>query len=129
LTKRVFLHIGEPKCGTTFLQHVMWANRAELARQGVHLPGLSEHDQFRATQDLRGAEQPKDDPAGSWAGEWDILIKQALGVGGTAMISREMLAGASHEHVERAMQSLRSAEVHVIVTVRDIASLLPAEWQ
>ena len=129
MTKRVFLHIGEPKCGTTFLQHVMWSGRADLARQGVHLPGLSDHDQFRATQDLRGAAQPKDDPAGSWAGEWDILVKQALGVEGTAMISHEMLAGASHEQVERAMQTLRSAEVHVIVTVRDIASLLPAEWQ
>jgi hypothetical protein len=129
LTKRVFLHIGEPKCGTTFLQHVMWTGRSELARQGVHLPGLSDHDVFRATQDLRGAQQPADDPAGSWAGEWDVLVKQALGAGGAAMISHEMLAGASREQVDRAMHGLRSAEVHVIVTVRDIASLLPAEWQ
>jgi hypothetical protein len=129
LTKQVYLHIGEPKCGTTFLQQLMWGARAELGRQGVHLPGLSEHDQFRATQDLRGAAQPDDDPAGSWSGEWDVLVEQALGANGSAVISHEMLAGASHEQVERAMHGLRSAEVHVIVTVRDIASLLPAEWQ
>ena len=35
----MFLHIGEPKTGTTFLQQVMWPNRAELAAQGVVLPG------------------------------------------------------------------------------------------
>jgi hypothetical protein len=28
---RVFLHIGEPKTGTTFLQQVMWGSRRELA--------------------------------------------------------------------------------------------------
>src|SRR5215469_10700835 len=28
---KIFLHIGEPKTGTTFLQQVMWRNRAELA--------------------------------------------------------------------------------------------------
>src|SRR5215831_17635169 len=32
---KVFLHIGEPKTGTTFLQQVMWRNRAELAARGV----------------------------------------------------------------------------------------------
>ena len=32
---RVFLHIGEPKTGTTFLQQVMWRNRSELAARGV----------------------------------------------------------------------------------------------
>src|SRR5262245_30994193 len=26
---RVYVHIGEPKTGTTFLQHAMWRNRAE----------------------------------------------------------------------------------------------------
>ena len=129
MTERVYLHVGEPKCGTTFLQHVMWSGRSELARQGVLLPGRSEHDQFRATQDLREAVQPKDDPAGSWSGEWDMLTEQALGADRVAIISHEMLAGATEEQAERAVRGLSAAEVHVIVTVRDIASLLPAEWQ
>lgn len=129
MTERVYLHIGEPKCGTTFLQQVMWDSRDQLARQGVVLPGLSEQDQFRATQDLRGAPQPADDPAGSWAGEWDTLTRQALGADKVAIISHEMLAGASQEHADRAVRDLQAAQVHVVVTVRDMASLLPAEWQ
>ncbi|MGH8860875.1 MAG: hypothetical protein ACRDVG_06510 [Jatrophihabitantaceae bacterium] len=129
MVARVYLHVGEPKCGTTFLQHVLWGNRSPLARQGVLLPGASEHDQFRATQDLRDAVQPADDPAGSWSGEWDILARQALGADRVAIISHEMLAGATPEQADRAVRSLTPAEVHIVVTVRDIASLLPAEWQ
>jgi hypothetical protein len=129
VTERVYLHIGEPKCGTTFLQHVVWSARSELARQGVLLPGLSDDDQFRAAQDLRGARQPEDDPAGSWVGEWEILTRQALGADRSALISHEMLAGATQQQAEHAVRGFGSAEVHIIVTVRDIASLLPAEWQ
>jgi hypothetical protein len=32
---RVFLHIGAPKTGTTYLQDVLWSNKAELSRRGV----------------------------------------------------------------------------------------------
>src|SRR5262249_27545191 len=45
---KVYLHIGEPKTGTTFIQQVMWSNRAELAAQGVVLPGHHPQDHFRA---------------------------------------------------------------------------------
>ena len=38
MAKRVFLHIGTPKTGTTHLQTVLWANRAKLAELGVLLP-------------------------------------------------------------------------------------------
>ncbi len=74
---RVFLHIGEPKTGTTFLQQVMWGNRRELAAQGLVLPGHHAQDHFRASQDLRGMTKLPSDPAGSWTGEWDILATQA----------------------------------------------------
>src|SRR3954464_13914523 len=65
----VFLHIGEPKSGTTFVQQVMWSNRDQLARQGVLLPGAHAQDHFRANQDLREAPQPDDDPTGAYTGE------------------------------------------------------------
>jgi hypothetical protein len=52
---RVYLHIGEPKTGTTFVQEAMWANRARLAAQGVVLPGYSHRDHSRASRDLREA--------------------------------------------------------------------------
>jgi hypothetical protein len=70
-----------------------------------------------------------DDPADSWAGEWDVLTGQALRSRGAAVISDEVLAACNPPQADRAVRSLLRAEVHIILTVRDIASLLPAEWQ
>ena len=38
---KVFLHIGEPKTGTTFLQQVMWGNRAGLAVRASRCPATT----------------------------------------------------------------------------------------
>jgi hypothetical protein len=126
---RVFLHIGEPKTGTTFLQQVMWRNRGELAAQGVVLPGHHPQDHYRASQDLRGIPKLASDPAGSWSGEWEILARQAQQAPRVAVISHELFSAADEPEAERAVRSLQPAEVHVVLTVRDMATLLPAEWQ
>jgi hypothetical protein len=126
---RVFLHIGEPKTGTTFIQQVLWSNRAELAAQGVVLPGHHPQDHFRASQDLRGIEKLASDPAGPWTGEWEILASQARQPGKTAVISHELFSAADPEQAATAVRSLQPAEVHIVLTVRDMATLLPAEWQ
>ena len=39
MAERVFLHIGGPKCGTTYLQTVLWSNKPRLAEAGVLRPG------------------------------------------------------------------------------------------
>jgi len=126
---RVFLHIGEPKTGTTFLQQVMWRNRSELAAQGVVLPGHHPQDHYRASQDLRDLPKLPSDPAGSWTGEWEILARQAQQAARVAVISHELFSAADAEQANRAVRSLEPAEVHIVLTVRDMGSLLPAEWQ
>jgi hypothetical protein len=126
---KAFLHIGEPKTGTTFLQHVMWRNRAELSAQGIVLPGHHAQDHYRASQDLRGMQKKESDPAGSWTGEWDILAHQAQQAPAAAVISHELFSACDAGQAERAVRSLEPAEVHVVLTVRDMATLLPAEWQ
>jgi hypothetical protein len=126
---RVYLHIGEPKTGTTFVQQAMWSNRARLGSQGVVLPGYGHRDHSRASRDLREAPRLAGDPADSWAGEWDVLTRQALRASGAAVISDEVLVACNPPQADRAIGSLLPADVQVVVTVRDIASLLPAEWQ
>src|SRR5260370_4763404 len=126
---KVILHIGEPKTGTTFLQQVMWRNRDALAAQGVVLPGHHPQDHFRASQDLRGIQKLPSDPAGSWTGEWDILASQARQARRVAVISHELFSAAAPQQAERAVQSLQPAEVHIVVTVPAMPTLLPAEWQ
>jgi hypothetical protein len=90
---------------------------------------LHPQDHFRANQDLREAPQSPDDPTGSWVGEWDLLAKQALQAERAAVISHELLAAATDEQAARGIASLSGADVHVVLSLRDFVSLLPAEWQ
>ena len=128
-SSRVYVHIGEPKTGTTFLQDALWGNQSWLAARGILLPGYSHRDHSRASRDLREAPRVASDPAEPWTGEWDVLTRQALCARQSAVISDELLAACTARQADRAVRSLLAAEVHVIVTVRDLATLLPAEWQ
>jgi hypothetical protein len=125
----VFVHLGEPKTGTTFLQEVLWGNRDALAATGVHLPGTVAVEHWRAAQDLRQVPLHADDPGGWAAGDWDRIAREAATTPGTSVISSEVLAAASEEQARRALASLAPAQVHLAITVRDLATLLPAEWQ
>ncbi len=125
----VYIHIGEPKTGTTFLQQLMFANRRTLAEQGVVLPGGRPRYHFRATQDLRGIIPAPDDPLAPFDGAWDRLVEQVLRAERVGIVSHEMLSSVNAEQADRAVRSFGEADVHVVLTVRDFATLLPAEWQ
>ena len=126
---RIYLHIGEPKTGTTYLQHAIWGNRGRLADRGFLIPGYTRRDTTRASRDLRGTPRSPQDPADPWVGEWDVLAGQALRCPDAAVISDELLSACTPAQADRAVRSLLSAEPHIIVAVRDFATLLPAEWQ
>lgn len=122
----VYIHVGAPKTGTTFLQEILWANRDRLADEGVLLPGRQvEH--FHATLGVR--EISLDRHPGAAPDAWEQLAAQALAWDGRAIISHELFAGASEEQARRALEALQGAEVHVIYTARDLARQIPAEWQ
>lgn len=126
--QRVYLHIGAPKTGTTYLQDVLWSNRDALAERGVLYPGNRHDAHFRATQDLReltwhGHVNP------AVAGSWDRLVAQVRAWPGTSVISHEMLGSAAPPAIARAMRSLAGIEVHLVLTARDLARQVPAVWQ
>lgn len=127
---RVYLHVGAPKTGTTFLQGVLWKNADALKRRGVWLPGKEADDHFRAGFDLRGVEQEADDARGSWAGAWDAMAAKIRDCDSdVVVVSDERLAACTVETVDRAVASLAPAEVHVVYTTRGLTELFPAEWQ
>jgi hypothetical protein len=128
--RRVFLHVGAPKTGTTYLQGVLWRNRPQLRKAGLHIVGQGRGDHYRAGNDLRGVEHDPDDPRPDWAGSWDVLA--ALAVNSEApntVISDEHLASLSPEAAQRAVRNLAPREVHVIYTARTLNRLLPSEYQ
>ena len=126
VARRVYLHIGLPKTGTTFLQTTMWANRGSLREQGVLYPGTDRFDHFHAFQQLRGAGPRR---GGAHDGAWDVLAGQINAWEGVGLISHEFFCMATPDQAQRAVADLRPAEVHVVVTARAYALQFPAIWQ
>jgi hypothetical protein len=126
----VFLHIGTVKTGTTFLQNLMLAHKEQLASAGYLFPGTTWARQVRAVQDVLG--QAKDDPrvVAAATGAWDELRREMTNHTGVAsVVSMEFLSFAGYRGARRVMGSLQGADVHVVLTVRDAAATLPAQWQ
>ena len=130
MAARVFLHVGTPKSGTTFLQSVWWANKPALRRQGLLLPGRGVNEHYWASCVVRGGPQLQHLPdAGHHA--WTRVLRRVADFDGDALISHELFSAAEPERAAQALTDLRgvSDEVHVIVTARDLARQIPAEWQ
>ena len=127
MTHRVFVHVGAPKTGTSYLQSTMDANRTVLAGHGLSYPQTGSGTHFEAAIDL--IDHRWGGLLKQARGEWDALAKAALRAPGDAIISHELLAAATRDQVDRARQTLAGAELHVVLTARDLGRQIPAEWQ
>lgn len=130
MTKRVVLHVGCPKTGTSAIQHLLATNADLLADRGFLYPpsvdGFEQH--FAATKDLHGAPVEGDGPLGP--GAWDRLAAEVRAWPGTAIISHELLASCTPEQVKRAVDSVGGVGVvRVVITARDLARQIPSAWQ
>ncbi len=132
MSRRVYLHIGAPKTGTTYLQDRLALNAGTLADHDVHFPSKSPlvspglfH--FRAALDLLG--QDWGGKPGHARGSWDSLVRKVRRLDGTVVISHEILAPATAAKVAKAKQDLAGAELHIVYSARDLARQLPAAWQ
>ncbi len=129
MTRRVLLHVGAPKTGTSFVQDILFTNQAALRERGI-LYSADRHDaHFLAALDL--LELPWGGLEGEAAGAWDRLAEQVRAWPGTAIISHEILGIASRVQVARALESLTTpdTEIHVVYSARDLVRQIPAEWQ
>jgi hypothetical protein len=108
---------------------VLWSQRGLAERQGLLLPLNSFFEHFLASLDVRGLAARPEHPARA-AGIWQKAVGQALAWDGNVLISHELFASATAEQAERAIASFgEDAEVHVVLTVRDLVRQIPAEWQ
>ncbi|CAN5139602.1 hypothetical protein BH20ACT5_BH20ACT5_22790 [soil metagenome] len=124
----VYLHVGAPKSGTTYLQRIMWHNRERLRAAGVLYPGDSFGAHVQAAFDLRGAGfEGYHDPL--VAGKWSGFVDAAREWNGPVVISQELFSPAEPVHIDAAMQALDFSEVHVVYTARELSRQIPAAWQ
>jgi hypothetical protein len=130
--RRVYLHVGAPKTGTTYLQDRLTLNARHLADHDVHFPSRSPMVSpglfhFRAALDL--LDQDWGGPSGHAKGSWESLMRRTRRRSGTVVISHEILAPATPDAIVRAKRDLADSEVHIVYSARDLARQIPAAWQ
>ncbi|MGI8578757.1 MAG: hypothetical protein ACR2KG_12795 [Nocardioidaceae bacterium] len=128
---RVYLHVGTPKSGTTYIQDVFATNKELLAsKAGLLFPGADWQDQVLAVRELRQMRRGGEQPANTLLeGAWQRLVDEVMQWQNNAVVSMEWLGSANAAEVRRAVDSFAPAEVRVIVTARRLARIVPAAWQ
>ncbi|MGW2957924.1 hypothetical protein ACWDGI_05465 [Streptomyces sp. NPDC001220] len=123
------LHIGPHKTGTTAIQGALFAAKDKLPGHGVEFPATSRHPMEAA---LAACARPAmiGDTAPTEK-HWTRLLEQVEATGSrTSVISSEFFADApDDESVARIVEQLGGDRVHVLVTLRPIARIMPSQWQ
>lgn len=124
----MFLHIGLPKTGTTYLQGVLWGNRDRLWRDGVFLPGFGHREHLWAALDLQ--ERPRLHKRHPRApGAWGRLVEEGSAQDADVLITHEFFCAATAAQARHAVDAFPHSQVHLIITARDSAGIVTAGWQ
>lgn len=122
------VHIGPPKTATTTIQGAFHSCRAEIEAQGVHYVGRKRHS-GSAVQAVIG--RPGFFIEGTPPiGLWNTFARDARGSSARrVVISSEFFADALPESIPRIVTDLGPDTIHVVVTLRPLARILPSQWQ
>jgi hypothetical protein len=124
----VLIHIGPPKTGTTALQASLFDARDALAGQGVHHAGGTRNP-TRAVEAAigktpLGGDRPRN------IREWQALAREiSRARGQRVVLSSEFLASADPSAIRAIVNDLGPDRVHVVVTLRPLAKIIPSTWQ
>jgi len=125
----VCAHIGLAKTGTTSLQYALQEHASSLAEHGVLFPGGTHARQTAAVYDLMGR-KVKGEELSNVPGSFGRVVTEIdAWTGREAVLSQELLALARPKQVRHFFDALRSHEVIVVVTVRDLARAICSAWQ
>ena len=122
MAKRIFVHVGTPKTGTTYLQSLLWSNKSVLAEQGLLLPSDRVRDHYllsniaRATEDVLTGMSPRG------LSSWDRMLDEVSGWPTDVLISHELFAMVLPDRAEWVIDQLESSPT------RSTRSWRPATW-
>ncbi|MEU7319923.1 hypothetical protein ABZ682_05105 [Streptomyces griseoviridis] len=123
------LHIGPHKTGTTSIQGALFAARDRLPEHGVEFPARTRHPMEAALAACARPAMMGD--ATPTERHWARLLRQVDATGRrTSVVSSEFFADAEDDAtVARIVEQLGGERVHVLVTLRPLARIMPSQWQ
>lgn len=135
--RRLVLHIGTIKSGTTYLQRMLTRQSEVVGAHGWTYPlnppvkGQPAHNQEYAMFGLLGPRIPwiSTEQAARLEPQWQRLHASLASCEGPVLLSSESLATLDVEGIRHLIDRLAHSDVQVIVTLRDLARIIPSSWQ
>lgn len=127
--RRLYVHIGLQKTGTTYLQAAMLGNRDRIASQGLALVPPTKKEAYQLMLAVRERYQPGRDPDEVADALSVFESRVARSSAPRMLLSQESLSAARPAQVRRFLAACEGVEVHVVLTVRDLARSVPSAWQ
>lgn len=120
MSRRLILHVGAMKSGTSFIQSRLFANKSMLLdERGILVPGMNWLSQVMAARDVLG----------SGEGQWAKMAGKVNAHEGTSVISMEYLGPVRTVVAQRVLDTFPAHGVEVVITARDLNRSIAAMWQ
>ncbi len=127
--RRLLVHVGLQKTGTSYLQAALLSSVDALAEQGLDLVPPTKRESYELMVVVRDRYASRRDAASDRETLARFTRQLADARGDRAVYSQESLAAARPDQIQRLLAAAGDREVHVIATVRDLARQLPSSWQ
>ncbi|HTW19082.1 MAG TPA: hypothetical protein VME70_02590 [Mycobacteriales bacterium] len=124
----LLLHIGPHKTGTTTIQGALLNAREAMVAHDVIYAGRTRQHQMAALAVTGGNGLRGSRPARRT--DWDLVVAAARRADQQRVIvSSEYFDDATDDVARRVVRELGDERVHVVVTLRPLALILPSAWQ
>lgn len=131
-SKRLVLHAGFHKSGTTALQESLAEHRSRLKESGVLYPSIGTKTHHRAAWSLSGKVWGWKKRGGESVSTkvWDNLVKRVNNSPEqVVMLSSEFFSELEGDKIRKASHDLKGREVEILFTLRPLVKLLPSSYQ
>ena len=131
MAKKITVHAGFHKTGTTAIQSSFFAARSELGKLGITYPDVGGKAHHKAIYSLMAKTWGWEDRGGVLATDkkWRNFIKQIKKAKSTALISSEFLCELTEEQIIRFKKDLDCADVKIYFTLRPLLKIIPSAYQ
>lgn len=131
MAKRLVVHAGFFKTGTTALQTSFAHHREALSSKNILYPRLGATGQHRAAWALSGRYWGWENQGGQTTPRsvWEKTIEKLNTYPDTALLSSEFLAELLPEHIESMKSDIKASEVTIVFTLRPLVKMLASQYQ
>ena len=131
MAKRIVLHAGFHKSGTTALQHSFASSTELLLSHGIDYPPSSRHAHHRPAWGLTGRVWGWRNNGGRLISDsmWKQFVRRVNRSTKTVLISSEFFTEAKEEQIARIRRDFESTPIEIVFTSRPFIKILASSYQ